>query len=187
MQSNRRRILFAGALILGLAWIGLSADRLGTSTNGLIPAPQKGFLAPDFALQTMSGKEYKLSDLRGQVVVVNLWASWCGPCRLEMPALNKIHEEYKGDGLVILAVNSTTQDSPAAVDAFIAQFDLKFLVLMDEQGTVARLYELSALPTTFFIGRDGVVHRVVVGGPLAESTLRTEIESLLAPLAGETP
>jgi peroxiredoxin len=163
-----------------LAWIGLSADRLGASTNGLVPAPQKGFLAPDFALQTMSGKEVKLSDLRGQVVVVNLWASWCAPCRLEMPALNRVHEEYKDAGLVILAVNSTTQDSPAAVEAFIAQFDLKFTVLMDEQGTVARLYELSALPTTFFIGRDGVVRRAVVGGPLAESTLRAEIESLLA-------
>lgn len=183
MQS-KRRIWFAGILALGLAWIGLSADRLGASTNGLIPAPQKGFLAPDFALQTMGGEEVKLSDLRGQVVVVNLWASWCAPCRLEMPALNRVHEEYKDAGLVILAVNSTTQDSPAAVEAFIAQFDLKFTVLMDEQGTVARLYELSALPTTFFIGRDGVVRRAVVGGPLAESTLRAEIESLLAE---ETP
>src|SRR3972149_5514020 len=108
MQSTRR-IWFAGILVLGLVWIGLSADRLGESTNGLTPAPQKGFLAPDFTLETMSGQKVTLSDLRGQVVVVNLWASWCGPCRLEMPAFKNIYEEYKGRGLVILAVNSTSQ------------------------------------------------------------------------------
>jgi len=180
MQSNRRWIWFIGLLILGLVWIGVSADRLGASTNGLIPAPAQGFLAPDFTLETMSGASYKLSDLRGQAVVVNLWASWCGPCRLEMPALNKVYEEYKDKGLVILAVNATNQDNPAAVEAFVAQFGLRFPVLMDNDGTVSRLYELRSLPTTFFIGRDGVIRRVIVGGPMAESTLRIEVESLLA-------
>jgi cytochrome c biogenesis protein CcmG/thiol:disulfide interchange protein DsbE len=183
MQS-KRRIWFAGILVLGLVWIRLSADHLGTSTNGLIPAPQKGFLAPDFTLETMNGEKVTLSDLRGQVVIVNLWASWCGPCRLEMPAFKKIYEEYKERGLVILAVNSTSQDTPSAVKAFVAKYQLPFTILMDYEGTVARLYKLSALPTTFFIGRDGVISRVVVGGPLAESTLRAEIESLFAE---ETP
>ena len=183
MQSTRR-IWFAGILVLGLVWIGLSADRLGESTNGLTPAPQKGFLAPDFTLETMSGQKVMLSDMRGQVVVVNLWASWCGPCRLEMPAFKNIYEEYKDRGLVILAVNSTSQDTPSAVEAFVAEFQLPFTVLMDYDGTVARLYKLSALPTTFFVGRDGVIRRAVIGGPLAESTLRAEIESLLAE---ETP
>ena len=176
MQSNRQWTWFIGVLVLGLVWIGISADRRGESTNGNIPAP-------DFTLQTMSGTDYKLSDLRGQVVVVNLWASWCGSCRLEMPAINKIYEEYKDKGLTVLAVNATNQDNTASVDAFIAQYGLRFPVLMDTDGTVSRRYELRSLPTTFFIGRDGVVRRVVVGGPLAESTLRMEIESLLA----ETP
>jgi cytochrome c biogenesis protein CcmG/thiol:disulfide interchange protein DsbE len=176
----KRRIGFAGILVLGLVWIGASADRIGASTNGLIPAPQKGFLAPDFTLETMSGEPVTLSDLRGQVVIVNLWASWCGPCRLEMPAFKGIYNEYKEQGLVILAVNSTSQDVPSAVEKFAAEFQLPFIILMDTDGVAARLYQLSALPTTFFIGRDGVISRVVVGGPLAESTLRTEIESLLA-------
>lgn len=179
MQS-KRRIWFAGILVLGLIWIGLSADRLGASTNGLIPAPQKGFLAPDFTLETLDGKTVTLSDLRGQAVIVNLWASWCGPCRLEMPAFKKVYEEYKARGLVILAVNSTSQDSRAAVETFVKEFQLPFPIPMDYDGTVSRLYRLNALPSTFFIGRDGVITKVVIGGPLAESTLRAEIESLLA-------
>jgi cytochrome c biogenesis protein CcmG, thiol:disulfide interchange protein DsbE len=179
MQSTQR-IWFASILVLGLVWIGVSADRLGKSTNGLIPAPQKGFLAPDFTLESMSGEEVTLSDLRGQVVIINLWASWCGPCRLEMPALKDIYNEYKENDLVILAVNSTSQDSRSALEKFVAEYQLPFTVLLDTEGTAAQLYQLSALPSTFFIGRDGLIRRVVIGGPLAESTLRAEIESLLA-------
>ena len=166
-------------LLLGLVWIGVTADRLGISTNGHIPSPQKGFLAPEFTLETMNGKEVTLSDLRGQIVILNLWASWCGPCRLEMPAFKELYEEYKDQGLVILAVNSTSQDSLPAVKAFIVEYQLPFPILLDHDGVVSRLYKLSALPTTFFIGRNGVINRVVIGGPLAEATLRAEIENLL--------
>lgn len=183
MQS-KQRVWFAGILLIGLVWIFMSADRSGASTNGLIPAPQKGFLAPDFTLETLSGETVMLSDLRGQAVIVNLWASWCGPCRLEMPAFKEVYEEYKDQGLVILAVNSTSQDSRAAVETFVAEFQLPFPIPLDTEGVAARLYQLSALPSTFFIGRDGVITKVVIGGPLAESTLRAEIESLLAE---ETP
>lgn len=178
MQLNRR-VWFAGILVLGLVWIGLSADRLGVSTNGLIPAPQKGFLAPDFLLETMDGKLVRLSDLRGQPVILNFWASWCAPCRLEMPAFKEFYEEYRDQGLVILAVNSTSQDTPSAVEAFVAEYQLPFTILLDHEGSVSRLYKLTALPTTFFIGRNGVISRVIVGGPLAGSTLRAETESIL--------
>ena len=183
MQS-KQRVWFAGILLLGLIWIFMSADRSNASTNGLIPAPQKGFLAPDFTLETLDDETVTLSDLRGQVVIVNLWATWCGPCRLEMPAFKKVYEEYKDRGLVILAINSTSQDTHAAVKTFVAEYQLPFPIPLDTKGEVARLYRLSALPSTFFIGRDGVITKVVVGGPLAESTLRAEIESLLAE---ETP
>jgi peroxiredoxin len=183
MQS-KQRIWFAGILLFGLVWIFLSADRSGASTNGLIPAPQKGFLAPDFTLATLDGESVTLSDLRGQAVIVNVWASWCGPCRLEMPAFKKVYGEYKERGLVILAVNSTSQDTRASVEKFAAEFQLPFPIPLDAEGQVARLYRVSALPSTFFVGRDGVITRVVIGGPLAESTLRAEVESLLAE---ETP
>jgi peroxiredoxin len=101
-----------------------------------------------------------------------------------MPTFKEFHEEYREKGVVILAVNSTSQDSVPAVEAFINEFQLPFMILMDHAGTVSRLYGLQALPTTFFIDRFGMISRVVVGGPLSESTLRAEVDSLLA---GETP
>ncbi|MCE7906346.1 MAG: TlpA family protein disulfide reductase [Anaerolineae bacterium CFX3] len=176
----KRRVWFAGILALGLAWIFVGADRSGTSTNGQIPAPQAGFLAPDFTLETLDGGTVTLSDLRGQAVIVNLWASWCGPCRLEMPAFKKVSQEYAGRGLVILAVNSTSQDTRAAAASFADEYQLPFTIALDLDGRVARLYRISALPTTFFVNRSGVIRKVVLGGPLAETTLRAEIESLLA-------
>lgn len=179
MQTTRQRFLPLGILLLGLVWIGLSADRSGTSTNGLIPAPQEGFLAPDFTLETLQGETVTLSDLRGQVVLVNLWATWCMPCRAEMPAIETIYNDLRARGLVVLAVNSTSQDKTAAVESFVAEYGLTFPILMDYDGTAARLYQLTSLPTSFFIGRDGRIRKLVIGGPMSETMLRTQLESLL--------
>lgn len=178
MQS-KQRIFFTGILALGLAWIFVSADRDGASTNGLIPAPRAGFLAPDFTLETTDGETVKLSDLRGQAVVVNLWATWCPPCRAEMPALQEVYEEYKSRGLIVLAINSTVQDDAQAIPAFIAEYGLTFPILLDTNNEAGRLYQLRSLPSTFFIGRDGIVHEVVIGGPMAEALLRTRVEEIL--------
>jgi len=166
-------------LIVGLVWIGLSVDRSGSATAGRIPAPQAGFLAPAWELPAQDGGTIALADWRGQAVIVNFWASWCGPCRLEMPAFQRVYEEYGDRGLTILAVNATWQDSRRAMQSFVEEHGLTFPVALDEEGRVSRLYRVSALPTTFFIGPDGVISKVVIGGPLAEATLRTEVERLL--------
>ena len=179
MKSNQRKITYIIILLLGLAWIFVSADRTGTSTSGLIPAPQQGFLAPDFELQTTTGETVKLSDLRGQAVLVNLWATWCPPCRAEMPAIEKIHNEYKDDGLVVLAVNMTYQDTRSNIAPFMEEYDLTFPVLLDETGQVGSAYQLRSLPSSFFIGRDGIIQEVVIGGPMAEALLRTRVEQIL--------
>src|SRR5512138_2980830 len=105
MQQTQRRILYLIALLAGVAWIFVSADRSGVSTSGRIPAPQQGFLAPDFELKTPAGETIKLSDLRGQAVLVNLWATWCPPCRAEMQTIEKVYQENKGRGFTVLAVN----------------------------------------------------------------------------------
>ena len=178
MKSNQRKITYIIILLLGLAWIFVSADRTGTSTSGLIPAPQQGFLAPDFELQTTTGETVKLSDLRGQAVLVNLWATWCPPCRAEMPAIEKIHNEYKDDGLVVLAVNMTYQDTRSNIAPFMEEYDLTFPVLLDETGQVGSAYQLRSLPSSFFIGRDGIIQEVVIGGPMAEALLRTRVEQI---------
>jgi cytochrome c biogenesis protein CcmG/thiol:disulfide interchange protein DsbE len=179
MQQTRRQIFYSIILILGLAWIFISADRSGSSTAGKIPAPQKGFLAPDFELKTLAGETTKLSDLRGQAVLINLWATWCPPCREEMPTLEKMYNEYKEQGLVILGVNMTYQDDSQAVLPFVQKYELTFTILLDETGRVGNAYQVKSLPSSYFIKRDGMINEVVIGGPMTEALLRTRIESIL--------
>ena len=179
MNTTQRRILHFIILVFGLAWIFISADKAGTSTSGKVPAPQQGFLAPDFELKTMEGETVKLSDLRGQAVLVNLWATWCPPCRAEMPSIEKVYNEYKNDGFVVLAVNMTYQDTFANIAPFIEEYRLSFPVLLDETSEVGTTYQLRSLPSSFFIDRDGIIREVVIGGPMAEALLRTRVEEIL--------
>jgi cytochrome c biogenesis protein CcmG/thiol:disulfide interchange protein DsbE len=179
MQPKRRRWLSAWILIAGLLWIFSSADRSGASTGGLMPAPRQGFLAPEFTLKDPHGTAHSLSELRGRPVLVTLWATWCQPCRAEMPLIQKMYEARREQGFVVLAVNATVQDDPFAIAPFIDEYGLTFPVLLDETGEVASLYELRSLPTSFFIRRDGVIAEVVVGGPMTEALLQARIDEIL--------
>jgi len=179
MQQNQRRLIYAIILLLGLAWTLASADKSGTSTAGKIPAPQPGFLAPDFELKTPAGETIRLSDLRGQAVLVNLWATWCPPCRAEMQTIEKVYKEYKDQGFTVLAINMTYQDEPRAVVPFVNEQGLSFPILLDETGEMANAYQLRSLPSSFFIDRKGIVNQVVIGGPMAEALLRARIEDIL--------
>jgi cytochrome c biogenesis protein CcmG, thiol:disulfide interchange protein DsbE len=179
MNMNRRRITHLLILALGAAWILISADRSGAATQGLAPAPQQGFPAPDFELSTPAGETIRLSDLRGQAVLVNLWATWCPPCRAEMPAIEKVYNEYREQGFVVLAINMTYQDDPGRVPSFVAEYGLTFPILMDIQGTVGADYQLRSLPSSYFLDREGIIREVVIGGPMAEALLRTRVEEIL--------
>ena len=179
MQRINRRLVFAGILLVGLLWIGLSADHNRSSTGGWIPAPQKGFLAPEFNLSTLDGQSVKLSDLRGKIILVNFWATWCPPCRAEMPAIENVYNSYKDQGFVVLAVNSTIQDTFADVAPFAQQYGLSFPILLDRTGDISHLYMLRSLPTSFFIDKDGTIRDVVIGGPMSEALLRSRVEQLL--------
>lgn len=147
-------------------------------SESLSTSPYPGFLAPDFTLQTVEGTSVTLSELRGQVVVVNLWASWCGPCRAEMPAMNEIYAKNKGE-FEILAVNMTYQDDAAAATAFANELGLTFPILLDHDGDVGPVYQLEALPTTLFIDQNGVVAEVVPGGPMNPSLIESKILALV--------
>lgn len=149
---------------------------IGTAVS---PAPQTGFAAPDFTLSTPTGETYTLSELRGNAVLVNLWATWCPPCRAEMPAIQKIYDEYKQDGLIVLAVNMTAQDNALNITPFVAQFGLDFPILLDETGEVGAAYQLRSLPSSYFIDRAGIISEIVIGGPMSEALLRTRIEKIL--------
>lgn len=178
-QLLATRLLYGLVLLAGLMWIWLSAAPQGAATGGGIPAPQAGFISPDFTLTTLDGETVTLSGLRGRVVLLNIWASWCPPCRAEMPAMQRVWEEYQARGLVVLAVNSTIQDTPADAQTFVSENGLTFPVLLDTGGEVTRLYRVSSLPTSFFIGADGTIREVVIGGPMAEALLRSRVEQLL--------
>ena len=112
-------------------------------------------------------------------MLINLWTSWCPPCKSEMPALQRVYADYQGQGFEILAVNATNQDNLADATAFAAQLGLKFPLLVDERGDVSRLYALRSLPTSFFVDSQGVIREVVIGGPMSEALLRIRVEQLL--------
>ncbi len=111
--------------------------------------------APDFTLTDASGKAVTLSDLRGQVVMINFWASWCAPCRQEMPLLEQIHQRYEPLGFTLLGVN--VEEVSADGQAFLRDHPVSFPVLYDPQNGVSKLYDVVAMPSTVLIDRQGNV------------------------------
>jgi len=125
---------------------------------------QVGQPAPDFTLRTLDGSEATLSDYLGRPVLINFWASWCPPCRLEMPDLVRAYETHKAKGFVVLAVDLTFQDTLEDARAFVEEFNMTFPVLLDESGEVTQgLYQIMGLPMSVFVNRVGIVSRVQIG------------------------
>ena len=166
-------------LVLCAGWIWFSRIQPGNTPLRNNPAPQKGFLAPGFTLESNTGENFSLADQQGKVLLINFWTSWCPPCRAEMPAIQRVYSEYQADGLEVIAINATDQDELASVQSFIAERQLTFPILLDKDGEVSRLYNLHSLPTSFFVDQNGIIQEVVIGGPMAEALLRSRIERLL--------
>ena len=125
--------------------------------------PEEGHLAPDFALQTLEGKTVRLSELRGKkVVLINFWATWCPPCRLEMPTMQQIYSEYKGKGLEVLAIN-IEPDAKEEIRDFMKELRLTFPALLDSEMKVTRKYRLIGLPVSMLIDRQGIIRSKDIG------------------------
>lgn len=162
-MSRKQLILVVGIFIFVLVAYSAAtpdANNSGVNTSGLEVAPVKGALAPDFELAGLDGEVVKLSDFRGQVVLVNFWATWCGPCRLEMPALQSRYEKY-GSDFAILAVDN--DESAEAVDAFFKELNLSFQPLLDPGAETQELYRVRGYPSSVFIDADGVIQIVHIG------------------------
>ncbi|MEW6240790.1 MAG: TlpA disulfide reductase family protein [Chloroflexota bacterium] len=179
-RKERWEIIMLVSLAAGILWtvVSRTPSAVGAPLSSS-PSPREGFLSPDFTLDALDGSRITLSELRGRVVVVNFWATWCLPCREETPALEKSYELYKNADVVVLGVNLTNQDSVSEVASFAREFELTYPILLDRDGSVGYLYQVNGLPTTFFINREGVIRTVVVGGPMSETFIRSKIEALL--------
>ena len=120
-----------------------------------------GFTAPDFTLPTTGDKEFRLSDYRGKNVILNFWATWCGPCRYEVPALKALYDKYGDGGTVIVAVNSL--DNLDAAASYAKDNDLNFIIPLDPRGVVTDLYHIRGMPTTLFINDKGIITSIKIG------------------------
>ena len=150
---------------------------LGLMITGCSPsAPQVGRPAPDFQLPNLARQSVSLSDLRGKPIFINFWASWCGPCRAEMPFIQAIFddEELSGEGLVILTIN--IGESSSTAKSFMESLSLSFPVLLDTSGEVAQKYKIRAIPTTFLVGKDGIIKAIKFGA----FTGKADIEKYLS-------
>ena len=140
--------------------------------------PRQGSVAPAFTLETLAGSPASLSDYSGHPVLINFWASWCKPCRGEMPAIVAAYQAHKETGFEVLAINLTDQERMKDVRKFAAEFQLPFPVLLDEKGRVRKLYAMVGVPTSVFIGSDGVI-RLVNPGPITSETLERGLAEIL--------
>lgn len=160
-------------------WILYSTLFIKNTQEQTITAAKEGFAAPGFELTDIDGNLVRLDQYRGKVVLVNLWASWCQPCRAEMPAMESVYRNLKDDGFVILAVNITTQDDKNQAILFARELGLSFPLLLDEEGEVERAYALQGLPTSFFIDQNGIIRSLIIGGPMPESLIYSKVTELL--------
>ncbi|MGQ9547996.1 MAG: TlpA family protein disulfide reductase [Roseiflexus sp.] len=190
MMLSRRMwdLLLVMALLSGGAFIWATRIVPGVSVTvsapepaaALQPAPLVGHPAPGFTLSAIDGSQVALDDLRGQVVLINLWATWCPPCRAEMPAIQQAYERFRDQGFVVLAVNQ--REDATKVVAYMNEQRLTFPALLDSDAWVGAAYQVRVLPSSFFIDRRGII-RAVYRGPMSRGMIESTIEQLVA----ETP
>lgn len=154
-------VVFAAAVV-AFAWVGRA------NYQPIIT----GAVAPDFTAVTLEGEPVSLSDYEGRVVMVNIWATWCAPCREEMPSMQRMYEELADTDFEILAVSvdsrigeiNLTGQPGGNLGAFAAEMGLTFPILHDPDAEIQRVYQTTGVPETFLVGRDGVIYKKVAGG-----------------------
>lgn len=160
-----------------------ATDRLNTgSVVDFLPTDEglaKGERAPDFELTTLAGEAVRLSDYKGKKVILNFWATWCPPCRAEMPDMQKYYDEQAdGENVEILAVNLTTVDKGMdKINAFVEEFSLTFPIPMDTEGEIGDLYQAASIPTSYMIDTEGRVQQKIVG-PMNEEMMEEFIAEM---------
>jgi len=166
-DGRQNLVQVALGVLIGLGiglvfWLVFGPGRtiFGLSVASQPAVPKINAQAFDFTLNTADGQPVQLADLRGNVVMINFWATWCGPCQVEMPLIQEYADKYK-DSLVVLAVNN--DESEEQVQAFVEKLELTFPVLLDPGGAVTQMYRVRGFPTTIFIDQAGIIRYEHVG------------------------
>jgi len=172
MMKSRTKLILLFAAIAAVVVLVLVA-------SGTLGALSKGKKAPDFKAKTLKGTEFELKDLRGRVVLMDFWATWCPPCRREVPELEKLWKKYKDKGLVVLGI-ALDRGSSDVVRKFVAKYKLTYWQVHDARSEIARKYDIRPIPTTYIVDTKGVIRDVHVGfGPGLEKEFEKEIKALL--------
>ena len=170
------RVVIGLAVLGGILGVLVLLDRDGDNASALgaldSRPPEVGGPAPQFALRSPDGQVVQLSDFEGQVVWINFWASWCGPCRRELPDIQQLAAEFEDDGLVVLTLNQG-ESSKKATD-FWEELDLDLRILLDSDEEVAEQYRLIGLPNNYFIDKDGIL-RAFQHGFLTDGQMREKL------------
>ena len=136
-----------------------------------------GQAAPNFELQNLDGQSVSLNDLKGKPVLINFWATWCGPCVSEMPYIQEIYDEWSGKGLIVLAIN--IGDSSSEAEQFLQNHNLSLPVLLDTGKVVARRYNIRGIPTTFFIDKDGIIQEKIIGAFPNKEAIENRLDKIM--------
>ena len=173
--TRRQTRLLAGVGVAVAVIVALLATGLGRDPS-VIASPLVGRTAPNFTLPRLDGPPVTLSKLRGQVVVINFWASWCGECQAEQAALDQVWQQFQDSGVVLVGVNF--QDSAGAARSYVSTADVTYPVVEDSDSSTALAYGLRGVPETFVVNESGrIVDHVI--GPVDEAALVSEINSIL--------
>ncbi len=175
MSRQAWAVFAVSALLLGLVWVGW------TARDRFLPV-EVGTRAPDFTARNLRGEQVALSGLRGEVVLLNIWATWCPPCREEMPSMQRLHETLGPSGLRVVAVSidalpgrlDLARRPGGDVAAFVREYGLGFAIWHDPSGEIQRIYRTTGIPESFVIGRDGVIVSKVIGATEWDSEARIE-------------
>lgn len=182
-MSTRKQlviVVFATALVAAFAAAGWGLLRRELAPVGV------GVKAPDFAVTTLDSIPARrtLADYRGKVLMINIWATWCPPCRVEMPSIEQLHRAYGGKGLKILAISVDDPGTDAQIRSFVKQYGLTFEILHDprgQEGRVSKDYQTTGYPETVIIGRDGIIRKKLLGATDWNSAAnRALVDRLLA-------
>ncbi|HBR27832.1 MAG TPA: hypothetical protein DD734_06080 [Firmicutes bacterium] len=176
--KSRKGLLIFGVLVavLLLIWVGL-----GLGEEQEEEAVSVGAVAPNFILEDLSGERVELKEVyrKHQLTLVNFWATWCPPCKREIPDLVAFYRKYQGEGVEILAVNAWEDSSLEQLQTFVASAEMEFPVLLDGEGETVKKYNIRAIPTTLFIDQSGRIKEIFMGA-LTSNQLETRLQKYLA-------